>query len=49
MNLTTGESFEDGAYILYVNGEYRGDSALGRLMHDFNCVNADEMQLELLA
>lgn len=49
MNLTTGESFDDGAYILYVNGEYRGDSALGMLMHDFNCMDADEMQIELLA
>ena len=49
MNLTTGEPFGDGANILYVNGEYRGDSALGMLMHDFNCKDADEMQIELLA
>ena len=48
MNLTTGESFDDGAYILYVNGEYRGDSALGMLMHDFNCMDADEMQIEFV-
>ena len=49
MNLTTKAIFDDGAYILYVNGEYRGDSVLGMLMHDFNCVDADEMQIELLA
>lgn len=29
MNLTTGEAFEDGTYILYVNGEYRGNDAYG--------------------
>lgn len=49
MNLTTGKSFEDGAYILYVNGEYRGDSDVGKLMHDFNCTSASEMQIDLLA
>ena len=27
----TGKSFEDGEHILYVNGEYRGDSAIGKL------------------
>lgn len=49
MNLTTGKSFDDGAYILYVNGEYRGDSDVGKLMHDFNCTNAGDMQIDLLA
>ena len=49
MNLTTGEPFHDGAHILYVNGEYRGDSDIGKLMHDFNCTDADEMNIELLA
>lgn len=49
MNLTTGKSFDDGAYILYVNGEYRGDSDVGKLMHDFNCIDADDMQINLLA
>ena len=37
------------AHILYVNGEYRDDSEIGRLMHDFNCTSADEMNFELLA
>lgn len=49
MNATTGKPFGDGAYILYVNGEYRGNSAIGVLMHDFNCTTASEMKLELMA
>ena len=49
MNRTLSKPFGDGAHILYVNGEYRGDSALGKLMHDFNCTDAGEMNYELLA
>jgi len=49
MNLTTGKPFADGEHILYVNGEYRGDSDIGRLMHDFNCTDAKDMNFELLA
>lgn len=49
INLTTGKPFDDGSYILYVNGEYRGDSEIGRLMHDFNCTDANDMKIELLA
>lgn len=49
MNITLGKPFEDGTHILYVNGEYRGDSEIGRLMHDFNCTDADEMYFDLLA
>ena len=41
--------FEDGEHILYVNGEYRGDSDIGKLMHDFNCMRADDMNFELMA
>lgn len=37
------------AHIIYVNGEYRGDSDIGKLMHDFNCTNADDMNFKLLA
>lgn len=32
-----------------MNGEYRGDSAIGKLMHDFNCTKADDMNFELMA
>ena len=49
MNLTLNSPFNDGAHILYVNGEYRDESEIGRLMHDFNCTSADEMNFELLA
>lgn len=49
MNLTVGNEFGDGEHILYVNGEYRGESELGKLMHDFNCTDADDMNFDLLA
>ena len=49
MNLTLNEPFGDGAHILYVNGEYRDDSAIGRLMHDFSCTEAADMHYSLLA
>lgn len=49
INLTMGKSFDDGEHILYVNGEYRGESDLGKLMHDFNCTKADDMNFELMA
>jgi len=38
-----GRKFDDGAHILYVNGKYRGESEIGKLMHDFSCTNADDM------
>ena len=47
MNITTGKPFADGEHILYVNGEYRGDSDIGKLMHDFNCTDADDMNFKL--
>lgn len=49
MNLMLGQPFGDGAHILYVNGQYRGDSDIGRLMHDFNCTKAEDMNFELMA
>lgn len=49
MNLTTGTRFEDGEHILYVNGAYRGNSDLGKLMHDFSCTDADDMYFDLMA
>lgn len=41
--------FGDGSHILYVNGAYRGEDAIGRLMHDFCCTDPDEMHYEALA
>lgn len=45
----SGKKFEDGSHILYVNGEYRDESPLGRLMHDFSCTNPADMYYEVLA
>lgn len=47
--LETGEKFEDGSHILYVNGAYRGDTPIGKLMHDFSCTNATDMYYGILA
>lgn len=41
--------FCDGSHILFVNGEFRGNNAIGDLMHDFNCANPDDMKNEVLA
>ena len=47
--LGTGERFEDGSHILYVNGAYRGDTPIGKLMHDFACTDAADMYYGTLA
>ena len=47
--LETGERFEDGAHILYVNGAYRDESPIGKLMHDFSCTNPSDMYYGVLA
>lgn len=45
-----GEMFGDGSHIIYVNSSVQGkDTALGRLMHDLHCKNADDMYSEVLA
>lgn len=43
MNVLLDEPFNDGEHILYVNGAYRGDDEIGKLMHDFSCSNPDDM------
>ena len=45
----TEEVFDDGAHILYVNGECRSESPLGRLMHDFFCSDPNDMYSDVLA
>ena len=45
----TGELFEDGSHIIYVNGMYRGKDSIGQLVHDFKCKNAGEMYYKELA
>ncbi len=39
----------DGGYIVYINGQYRNvDTPIGKLMHDFFCVDANEILNPLL-
>jgi len=38
-----------GEDVLYVNGKYRGDDEVGKLMHDFSCTDPDDMNYEILA
>lgn len=45
----TGEKFEDGSHILYVNGAYRDESPIGKLMHDFFCSDPSDMHYRVLA
>lgn len=50
--VTIGEQkvlFGDGSHILYVNGKYRGNDEIGKLMYDFSCTNPDDMNYEALA
>jgi len=47
--MDTGERFNDGSTIIYLNGEYRGDDPIGRLMNDFNSKKANTMKNEKLA
>ncbi len=50
--VTIGENkvlFGDGSHILYVNGKYRGNDEIGKLMHDFSCTNPDDINYEALA
>ncbi|MCI8786360.1 MAG: hypothetical protein HFI84_06860 [Eubacterium sp.] len=50
--VTIGENkvlFGDGSHILYVNGQYRGNDEIGKLMHDFSCTNPNDMNFEALA
>ena len=41
--------FGDGSHILYVNGKYRGNDEIGKLMHDFSCTDPDDIEYEALA
>ena len=45
----TGQMFNDRLHIMYVNGKYRGDDDMGRLMMDFACTSASEMHYTELA
>ena len=43
-----GEPFSDGEHILYINGAYRGNTEIGKLMHDFCCWDPDDMNYDLM-
>ena len=45
----TNELFDDGSHIVYVNGNYKGDDTVGRLMHDFGCKESKDMYYSELA
>lgn len=45
----TNLPFEDYLHIIYVNGTYRGNDAIGILMHDFCCMNTSDMKYKELA
>lgn len=45
----TGIEFGDGSHILYVNGAYRDETPVGKLMHDFSCTDPSDMYYEVLA
>ena len=49
MNLVTQSPFDDREHILYVNGQYKGEDELGKLMHDFLCSDPDDMHFDILA
>lgn len=45
----TGKPLGDGTHIVYVNGAYRDESPIGKLMHDFSCKNPADMYYKPLA
>ena len=45
----TGTVFNDQSHIIYVNSQIKDETALGKLMHDFNCTSADDMNFPLFA
>lgn len=45
----TNNHFGDEQHILYVNAQIKNTTALGQLMHDMWCVEADDMHYRLLA
>ena len=48
MIVETGQSFDDKAHIIYVNGAMEGDTPLGKLVHDFKCKEPDDMNYKEL-
>ena len=44
-----GESFGDESHIIYVNSQIKDETSLGKLMHDFSCTDAKDMNYKILA
>ena len=49
INVAMNMPFDDDKHILYVNGAFKGDTEIGRLMQDFMYSNAADMHNERLA
>ena len=48
-NIIDLKPFNDGSYIIYVNGEYKDTSSdIGKIIHDFHCIDPDEMMCDEL-
>jgi predicted transposase/invertase (TIGR01784 family) len=45
----TRKNFNDGSHIIYVNGSYKGDDEIGKLVHDFWCSKPEDMYYSQLA
>ena len=45
----TGKEFGDGSHIIYVNGSYKADDAMGRMLHDFRSKRSKDMYNKELA
>ena len=45
----TGNPFEDGSHIIYVNGSYKGDDEIARLMEDFHQKESEDIHFKALA
>ena len=45
----TGEIFNDGTHIIYVNSSITNDTKLGHLMSDFRCKNPKDMYYKILS
>ncbi len=41
--------FDDGSHIIYVNGNYKGEDEVGKLLHDFGCKESKDMYYPELA
>ena len=41
--------FNDDSHIIYVNGQYEGSDEIGKLMHDFRCKYAADLNFDILS